>query len=43
MSDKSIWLNSALSSKLVGSEFTEDYNKAVENLRGLAKMALVID
>lgn len=40
MTDKSIWLNSALSSKLVGSEFTEDYNKAVENLREVAsKMA----
>lgn len=40
MADKNIWLNSALSSKLVGSEFTEDYNKAVENLREVAsKMA----
>lgn len=40
ITDKSIWLNSALSSKLVGSEFTEDYNKAVENLREVAsKMA----
>lgn len=41
MNDKNnIWLNSALSSKLVGSEFTEDYNKAVESLREVAsKMA----
>lgn len=38
--DKDIWLNAALSSKLIGSEFTDDYNKAVEELREVAsKMA----
>ncbi len=35
-----IWLNAALSSKLIGSEFTDDYNQAIEELRKVAsKMA----
>lgn len=37
---KNIWLNSAVSNRLRGSEFAEEYEEALENLREVAsKMA----